>query len=66
MADDDWLLPTPTSHEGLKGSHRNMRRRGRGHSSIRNMDLSEIAELITAGDPRVITGIYEVEHDDND
>ena len=63
--DNGWLLPTPTAREG-KGSNRCMRRRGRDHSSIRNLDLSEIVELIVSEDPRVMTGIYEVMHDADD
>ena len=62
--DREWLLPTPTAREG-KGSNSCLHRRGRDHSSIRNMDLSEIVELIAAGDPRVMTGDYDVEHPDD-
>lgn len=59
-----WLLPTPTAREGLKGSNRCGHRRGRGHHSVRNLDLSEIAERIALEDPRIMTGEYDVEHDD--
>jgi hypothetical protein len=48
---EDWLFPTPTSREA-RGSNRCLHRKGRDHSSIRNLDLSEIVEMITNDDPR--------------
>ena len=48
---DEWLLPTPTSREA-RGSNRCLHRKGRDHSSIKNLDLSEIIEMIADHDPR--------------